>query len=116
VSVSEGFLQYVLDQLSTFGGVTARRMFGGAGLYRDGKMFCLIADDVAYLKADDTNRARFEESGSLPFRPYPNRPTVMPYFEIPPGVLEDAAELSVWAEAARRAVAKARPRRGRKQT
>jgi len=29
-------------------------MFGGAGLYRDGKMFGLIADDVAYLKADDS--------------------------------------------------------------
>ena len=39
--VSDDFTGYVLDQLSSWGGVTSRRMFGGAGLYRDGKMFGL---------------------------------------------------------------------------
>lgn len=53
MAVSDDFLNYVLDQLSRWGHVTVRRMFGGAGLYRDGKMFGLIADDIAYLKADD---------------------------------------------------------------
>ena len=60
MSVSEAFLAYVLDQLSGWGGVSARKMFGGAGLYRDGKMFGLIADDVTYLKVDDANRRRLE--------------------------------------------------------
>jgi len=44
--ISDEFLEYVLDLLSAWGGVTARKMFGGAGLYRDEKMFGLIADDV----------------------------------------------------------------------
>jgi DNA transformation protein len=39
----------VLEQMADFGFVTARRMFGGAGIYRDGMMFALIADDVLYL-------------------------------------------------------------------
>ena len=42
MSVSDEFLEFLLDQLSGWGGVTARKMFGGAGLYRDGKMFGLI--------------------------------------------------------------------------
>ena len=64
MSVSDEFLLYVLDQFSDWGNVSARRMFGGAGLYRDGKMFGLIADDVAYLKVDDSNREEFVQAGS----------------------------------------------------
>ena len=41
MAVSNEFLRFVLDQLSGWGGVTAPRMFGGAGLYRDGKMVWL---------------------------------------------------------------------------
>ena len=52
--ISDEFLIYILDQLSGWGNVTARKMFGGAGLYRDDRMFGLIANDVAYLKADDS--------------------------------------------------------------
>ena len=98
MSVSEEFLAYILDQLSSWGGVTARKMFGGAGLYRDGKMFGLVADDVAYLKVDDSNRGDFEAVGSSPFRPYPDKPTSMSYFEVPPDVLERPEELIEWAQ------------------
>ena len=98
MAVSNDFLEYMIDQLSAFGEVTARKMFGGAGLYRDGKMFCLVAEDVAYLKVDDTNRGKYEEVGSGPFSPYPDKPGMMSYFEIPPDVLENPEELTVWAE------------------
>lgn len=96
--VSDDFLTFVLDQLSSWGGVTARKMFGGAGLYRDGKMFGLIADDVAYLKADESNRDEFIEAGSKPFKPYEQKAAVMPYYEIPPDVLEDPDLLREWAK------------------
>lgn len=98
MSVSNGFLAYLLDQFASWGNVTTRKMFGGAGLYRDGKMFGLVADDVAYLKVDDSNRDGFVQAGSRPFKPYPNKPTVMPYYEIPPDVLEQPEELIKWAE------------------
>lgn len=98
MSVSDEFLAYLLDQLAGWGHVTARKMFGGAGLYRDGKMFGLVADDVAYLKVDDSNRDDFVQAGSRPFKPYPNKPTVMPYYEVPPEVLEQPEELVRWAE------------------
>jgi len=98
MSVSDEFVEYVLDQLSRWGGVTSRKMFGGAGLYRDGKMFGLIADDAAYLKVDDSNRKDFVEAGSSPFKPYPDKPMTMSYFEVPPDVLDDPEELMRWAE------------------
>jgi len=98
MAVTDDFLVYMLDQLSAWGGVTARKMFGGAGLYRDGKMFGLLADDAAYLKVDDTNRSGFEERGCKPFKPYPDKPTTMSYYEIPPEVLEDPETLIEWSE------------------
>lgn len=96
--VSDEFIGYMLDQFSQWCRVTARRMFGGAGLYCEGTMFGLIADDVPYLKVDDSNREQYLEAGSSPFKPYPDRPTTMSYFEIPPEILDDTEELVKWAE------------------
>jgi DNA transformation protein len=98
MAVSDDFIEYILDQLSGWGEVYTRRMFGGAGLYSDGLMFGLLANDVAYLKVDETNRDKFLDAGSEPFKPYPDRPTIMSYFEIPPDILEDRDELMKWAE------------------
>lgn len=72
-------------------------MFGGAGLYRDGKMFGLVADDVAYLKVDDTNKDKFVQAGSSPFKPFPNRPTIMSYYEVPGEVLESTEDFIDWS-------------------
>ena len=100
MALSEDFLNYVLDQFAQWGRVSARRMFGGAGLYREGKMFGLIAADVAYLKVDDSNRNAFVKAGSSPFNPHPGRAkkAVLSYYEIPPQVLEDRDELANWAQ------------------
>ena len=75
-------------------------MFGGAGLYREGIMFAVVADDVAYLKVDDSNREDFLRAGSAPFEPYPDKikTTIRTYFEIPADVLENSDELAKWAE------------------
>ena len=97
MAVSDDYLNFVLDQLSSWGGVTARRMFGGAGLYCEGRMFGLIADDIAYLKVDDANRKQFVQAGSKPFKPYSSKAAVMPYYEIPPDILEQPDILAEWA-------------------
>ena len=100
MAVSAEFLEYVLDQLADWGEVRAKRMFGGAGLYRQGKMFGLIANDVAYLKVGELNREDFHQAGSRLFQPFPHKPTTMPYGELPAEVLEDRDELARWAEKA----------------
>ena len=98
MAVTDEFIEYVVDQLSVWGEVSVRKMFGGAGLYCEGKMFGLIADDVAYLKVDDTNREDVVKAESSPFNPYDDKATIMSYYEIPPEVLENPEELGKWAQ------------------
>jgi len=100
MAVSDEFLEYIVDQLSMLGNVTVRRMFGGAGLYCNGRMFCVVSDDVPYLKVDDSNREDFVKAGSAPFNPYPDKAktTVMSYYEIPADVMENPTVLTQWAQ------------------
>ena len=98
MAVSDEFLEYLIDQLRLLGHVTARRMFGGAGLYCAGRMFGLVAGDVPYLKVDDSNREDFVKKGSSPFTPFPDKAQTMSYYEIPADVLEDPSLLAQWAQ------------------
>jgi len=112
--VSDGFRSFVLDQLDGMGDITPKDMFGGVGLYSRGFFFGILAADVLYLKADETNRSDFERAGSKPFTPFADRPGTMQYWAVPLGVLESAPELVEWAQksiaVARRGKAK-KPRR-----
>ena len=82
----------VIDTLGPLGDVTHRKMFGGYGIYEGGKMFALVNSAGAlFLKADDTNRHRFEEAGT-------GRHGKMPYFEVPRAVRENVATFLQWAE------------------
>jgi DNA transformation protein len=95
--VSEEYLDYVVDQLGCLGPVTAKRMFGGVGLYQDGLFFGLIAGDVVYFKVDDENRRDYEAAASKPFQPYGDASYSMGYYEVPVDVLEDSDRLRLWA-------------------
>lgn len=97
MAVSKDFLEYVIDQLSEWEDVRAKRMFGGAGLFRDSIMFGLVSDNVVYLKVDDSNRNKFLEAGSSPLKPFPEKPTILSYYEIPPDILETPDEFIEWA-------------------
>jgi len=101
MAVSDDYRDFVLEQLAPAGRVTPRAMFGGVGLYLDGLFFALIDDDTLYFKTDDSNRARFEQAGSRPFCPFPDRPDqAMAYWQVTAEVLEDADELAAWAREA----------------
>jgi DNA transformation protein len=91
---SADFRDYVLDLLRPLGGVSARAMFGGFGLYRDGVIFALISDDTLYLKADAGLGREFQALDMSQFRPRSRgKPLPMPYYEVPPDLLEDAEAL-----------------------
>ena len=97
--VSDGFQNFVVEQLEIVGTITAKKMFGGVGLYANGIFFALIAEDQLFFKVDDSNRPDFEAVEMGPFRPYDDD-RAMAYYEIPVDVLEDADELALWAEKA----------------
>jgi DNA transformation protein and related proteins len=107
LKVTDAFRAFVLDQLAELDEVVPRAMFGGVGLYCRGVFFGIIANDVLYLKVDDSNRRDYERAGMPPFKPYPDRSGTMEYFAVPVEVLENAADLAEWA---RKAVAVAKRR------
>ena len=106
------FVEHLVALLEPLGEVRARAMFGGYGVYRGDLMIGLVADDVFYLKADDTNRPDFEAEGLGPFI-YEGRGTgmPMPYFQAPLAALDDANEMCRWgARAYDAAVRTAKPK------
>ncbi len=97
------FEDFVIDHLSAVGDITVRRMFGGAGVYAQGVMFGLVADDCLYLKADDALGADLADEGSAPFvwtRPTDGKQMQMGYVSLPETALDDAEEAAIWARRA----------------
>jgi DNA transformation protein len=90
-------------------------MFGGVGIYSGEHFFALIASDELFFKVDDSTRASYEAAGSEPFRPVQDRPVSMSYWRVPVEVLEDPAELALWARAAIRVAAEAPPKARRRK-
>jgi len=80
-------------------GATARRMFGGVGVYAEDAMFAIVMGDDLYLKVDDESRAEFEELGSGPFTPN-ERQTLRSFYAVPAEVAGDDAELAAWSRRA----------------
>jgi DNA transformation protein and related proteins len=97
---------FIRDLFAPFGPVTVRRMFSGAGIFRDGLMFGLIVRDVIYLKADDGTHADFEREGCAPFSYTRGRKSgrpsehALPYWRLPERLYDDPDELAAWARRA----------------
>lgn len=100
MAVSESFLEFVLEQLAGVRHVTTRRMFGGVGLYCDDVFFAVIDNDTVFFKVNETTRSRYLERQMPPFAPIPGKSAMFGYYQVPPGVLEDADELAAWAREA----------------
>ena len=101
MSVSKEYKIFLEELFSGFGPVTIRNMFGGSGIYNDGLMFGLVADDTLYLKADETNRADFEAEGMKPFT-YSGKGKLvsLSYWELPEALYDDPDAFAEWARKA----------------
>lgn len=102
------FHEFVAELFSPMGPVSIRRMFGGAGVFRDGLIFALLGDDTIYLKTDAALRAELLSEGSEPFlwtKPSTGEEIDMGYVSLPSSAMDDPDEASAWA---RRALAVAR--------
>ena len=91
-----GFQQFVLDQLNDMPGVMCRAMFGGYGLYQNGRFFGIIHQDRLYFKTHDGTKEYYLQQGMKPFRPNPSQ-TLKNYYEVPAEVIEDPECLIRWA-------------------
>ena len=99
MSVSQEYLDFIKEALEAFGPVDTRRMFGGAGIFRDKLMFGLVADEQLYLKTDDENRPDFEAEDCPPFvyEAKGGKRTVMSYSLVPERLYDEPEEMAIWA-------------------
>lgn len=101
MSVSPGFAEMLGDLLAPLGSISVRRMFGGGGVYCDGLMFGLVADDVLYLKSDELRCQPFEAEGCGPFvYEGKGKPIAMSYWRAPERLLDEPEEMVAWARIA----------------
>lgn len=112
--------EFVLDQLAPLGGVEARRMFGGHGLYLDGEFFGMVFDGRVWFRTDERSRPKYRAMDAIPV-PFGGPGEDKCYWSVPEDVLEDATTLAAWAREAartprpvaqRKAKARAPARRG----
>ena len=93
------FADFVLELLRPWRQVTARRMFGGHGIYHAGVMFALIADGTLYLKVDEESRTDFEAAGLAPFvYEAKGRRVSLSYYRAPDAMLDEPDVAREWAE------------------
>jgi len=98
MAVQAQYLAYILEQFEGLGKVSARRMFGGIGLYSSGLFFGLIDDDTLFFKTDASNHAEYAARNMPRFMPPANRPLgPMGYHQVPADVIEDGETLVTWA-------------------
>jgi DNA transformation protein len=105
MSSDADFVAYVLELFQPLVRCSARRMFGGYGLYGDGLMFALVFDGRLFLKVDDLTKAVFVAADCAPFVYHGQKqPIEMSYWTVPEAALESSEDMAPWA---RRALAAA---------
>ena len=119
MSKRNDFVEYVVkDLLSELRGVTSRAMFGGYGLYKDGVIFGIVADDELYFKVGAANREKYEAAGSKPltYDTKKRKNIVLSYWEVPADVMDDREAIAHWAEESYKISRKAQTKTRRRYT
>jgi DNA transformation protein len=96
------FEEWVREHFAALGPLKIKRMFGGAGVYRQGIIFALLDDGVVWLKGDETNVPALEAAGSRQFT-YPGKDEVemkLGYWSLPDSATDDADEAAEWGRGA----------------
>ncbi len=95
------FVDYLGEVFEEFGAITSRKMFGGHGIYHDGLMFGLVADDELYLKVDKNSVTFFEERSLEAFEYIKNNKAMkMSYHKAPEEIYDERDVAKEWADRA----------------
>ncbi|QOL19903.1 TfoX/Sxy family protein [Candidatus Bodocaedibacter vickermanii] len=91
----------VINALSPFGDITARRMFGGYGIYKNGIIIALMDEDEVYFKSIPATEPLYQSFDSYPFvYEGQRRPVKMSYWHVPQTIFNDPILLEKWVETA----------------
>lgn len=114
MAASVAFAEFLREQLAPLGAVTTRRMFGKTGVFCEGVMLGMVRDNTLYLRVDVHNREAFREAEAWPPLNYEKQgeTIALAFWRAPERLLDEPAELLVWAQLA--LAAAHRVARGRK--
>lgn len=94
-------IAWFCELLSALGPVRARRMFGGWGLYAEGRMVAVVMDGELYLKTAPGDRDNYAAAGSGPFvYRSRGRDVALSYWRAPAEALDDPEAMRPWARRA----------------
>ena len=102
MTASEGFAEFLREQLAPLGRVTMRRMFGKTGVFCDGVMLAMVRDNTLYFRVDDGNRELFGEAAAFPPLDYAKQGGTidLSFWRAPERVFDEPHELLAWAREA----------------
>jgi DNA transformation protein and related proteins len=112
MAAGDSFAEFVCEQLAPLGRITLRRMFGKVGVFCDGLMLGLLADDTLYFRLDEQNRKAFAEATAFPPLNYAKGGQLidLAFWRAPDRLFDEPDELLDWGRlalaAARRVAAK----------
>ena len=95
------FVQSLHETFERLGRIETRRMFGGHGVWHEGRMIALVAKDTLYLKSDAGSAEHFDKLDLPPFT-YVREGKAMPmsYRLAPADLFEDREEAALWGRRA----------------
>ncbi len=109
------FANYLHEVFEDFGAIQTRKMFGGHGVYHQGLMFGLVADDELYLKVDQDNLKHFEAVDLQAFEYIKNgKPYKMSYYQAPESIFDEPQEALKWAQLAHDAAIRAAAKKNKR--
>src|SRR3977135_36557 len=99
---SDTYADFLREQLAPLGRLSLRRMFGKTGVFCDGVMFAMVAENTLYFRVDDHNRAIFKEAASFPPLNYAKKGATidLSFWRVPERLFDEPDELVSWARAA----------------
>jgi len=66
MATDKDFADYIMDQLAGAGEVTCKKMFGEYGIFLNGKMTAILADNQLFIKPTDAGRKFIGEPEEAP--------------------------------------------------
>jgi len=98
------------EMFRALGPVTIKRMFGGKGIYHNGKIVAVEVRDEMLLKADETTGPVFEAAGAKrwAYEGKKGKPIYMPYWSIPEDAFDDPDIMARWVRLAYEAALRAK--------
>ncbi|THH38818.1 TfoX family protein [Aliishimia ponticola] len=103
MAVSDAQIAHMRDLFDAVGPITTRKMFGGLGIYLDGRIFALLmSDGTLRLKGAGEMAATLDAAGweRWTYTRDSGVSAAMPYWTIPDEVQDDPDELGEWARRA----------------